>query len=211
MCGRFYVDGDVWEELRRLTERTGSWELLTGKENMEGESRGDVFPSCRALVLRGLQSHLDLQKMKWGYEVPGLKKEIINARSETVREKRLFCQDFTYRRCLIPARSFYEWKRDEAKKVRYRFYDGNGILYLAGIYHASEQGDEFAILTREAQGCMLGIHDRMPVLIRQEDVEAWLFSGDEAEELLNSSLQGLKRERAEDRGKEEEYEQLSLF
>lgn len=211
MCGRFYVDGDVWEELRRLAERTGSWELLTGKENMETESRGDVFPSCRALVLRGLQSHLDLQKMKWGYEVPGLKKEIINARSETVREKRLFCQDFTYRRCLIPARSFYEWKRDEAKKVRYRFYDGNGILYLAGIYHASEQGDEFAILTREAQGCMLGIHDRMPVLIRQEDVEAWLFSGDEAEELLNSSLQGLKRERAEDRGKEEEYEQLSLF
>ena len=51
----------------------------------------------------------------------------------------------------------------------------------------------------------------MPVLIRQEDVEAWLFSGDEAEELLNFSLQGLKRERAEDRGKEEEYEQLSLF
>lgn len=211
MCGRFYVDGDVWEELRRLAERTGSWELLTGKENMETESRGDVFPSCRALVLRGLQSHLDLQKMKWGYEVPGLKKEIINARSETVREKRLFCQDFAYRRCLIPARSFYEWKRDEVKKVRYRFYDGNGILYLAGIYHASEQGDEFAILTRKAEGCMLGIHDRMPVLIRQEDVEAWLFSGDEAGELLNSSLQGLKRERAEDRGKEEEYEQLSLF
>ena len=58
---------------------------------------------------------------------------------------------------------------------------------------------------------MLGIHDRMPVLIRQEDVEAWLFSGEEAGELLNSSLQGLKRERAEDRGKEEEYEQLSLF
>ena len=51
----------------------------------------------------------------------------------------------------------------------------------------------------------------MPVLIRQEDVEAWLFSGEEAGELLNSSLQGLKRERAEDRGKEEEYEQLSLF
>ncbi|OUQ18472.1 SOS response-associated peptidase [Lachnoclostridium sp. An138] len=211
MCGRFYVDGDVWEELRRLAERTGSWELLTGKENMETESRGDVFPSCRALVLRGLQSHLDLQKMKWGYEAPGLKKEIINARSETVREKHLFCQDFAYRRCLIPARGFYEWKRDEAKKVRYRFYDGNGILYLAGIYHASEQGDEFAILTRKVEGCMLGIHDRMPVLIRQEDVEAWLFSGEEAGELLNSSLQGLKRERAEDRGKEEEYEQLSLF
>ena len=67
------------------------------------------------------------------------------------------------------------------------------------------------MLTRDALGFMLVIHDRMTVLIRQEDVEAWLFSGDEAEELLNFSLQGLKRARAEDRGKEEEYEQLSLF
>ena len=167
MCGRFYVDEEVWREIYRIAEASGRGQSLQKHAGLGTGGRRDVFPSSQAMVIRGVQKRAEVQNMKWGYEIPGLKKLLINARSETVREKRLFGQDFACRRCLIPAKGFYEWKRSGSGsgKTKYRFHDGSGILYLAGIYRISEQGEEFTILTRAAEGCMEGIHSRMPLLI----------------------------------------------
>ena len=69
------------------------------------------------------------------------------------------------------------------------------------------------ILTRAAEGCMEGIHSRMPLLIDAGSIDDWLFAEGEEEKLLHASLPGLERERAEEEGKEQDgsYEQLSLF
>lgn len=225
MCGRFYVDEDVWWEIQKIAATAGQaanvlWSSAeSGFAGVgSGGSRRDIFPSGSAFVIKGAQNHLEAQKMHWGYHAPGLKKIVINARAETVQEKRMFRQDFAYRRCLIPAKGFYEWKRSGAEKARYQFFGENGILYLAGIYHASEQGDEFTILTREAAGCMTGIHSRMPLIIRPADLEGWLFSPEEAGRLLDALYPELQREGPEGEGRksgegkaEPEYEQMSLF
>ncbi len=79
-------------------------------------------------------------------------------------------------------------------------------MYLAGIYHKDPAGDRFAILTRGAEGCMTEIHSRMPLILRREDMEAWLFSGREAEKLLDMHFADLRRKRSG-----EEYRQMSLF
>ena len=120
----------------------------------------------------------------------------------------MFRHDFEERRCLVPAAKFYEWKKIGAKqKEKYEFFTSNNILYLAGIYHKDPAGDRFTILTCEAEGCMVGVHHRMPLVINREDMEKWLFSEDEAVELLESHFEELQRVQSE----KEMYHQMSLF
>ena len=80
-------------------------------------------------------------------------------------------------------------------------------MYLAGIYHKDPEGGRFTILTREAEGCMTGIHSRMPLILRKEDMKVWLFSKQGADKLLDRRLAGLQRKNGETDG----YRQMSLF
>ena len=103
------------------------------------------------------------------------------------------------------AGKFYEWKQDSTKqKEKYEFFTPDKILYLAGIYHKDPEGDRFIILTREADGCMTGIHPRMPLILYEKDIGKWLFSREEAEKLLACNYTELEK-----RGNEE-YRQMSL-
>lgn len=49
--------------------------------------------------------------MVWGFPAPEGKGLVINARCETVLEKKLFSESVRTRRCLIPASGFYEWSQ----------------------------------------------------------------------------------------------------
>ena len=143
-----------------------------------------------------------------GYEAARKNTLIFNARSETVREKPMFRYDYETHRCLIAANKFYEWKDIGAKKKeKYEFFAPGEILYLAGIYHKDPQGDRFTILTREAEGCMTGIHHRMPLILHREEMESWLFSIAEAEKMLEVHFTELQRQKSETDG----YCQMSLF
>ena len=87
------------------------------------------------------------------------------------------------------------------------FYDERGSLYLAAIFHLSDQGKQFTIITRPAAGCMVGIHDRMPLILEKEDIEGWLFSKKAACKLLENCFGQLHRRKSDI----ELYQQLSLF
>lgn len=188
MCGRFYIDDETAREIEKIARKI---DRKMGKT-------GDVHPSEPALVLRGDRDGTVAEVLRWGYESARKNTLIFNARSETVRERPMFCYDYETHRCLIPADKFYEWKdTGEKKKEKYEFFVPGGILYLAGIYHKDPEGDRFTILTREAEGCMTGIHRRMPLILRQEDMESWLFSEKEAEKLLESHFSDLRRQKSE--------------
>lgn len=195
MCGVFYVDDDTMREIEKVVRKIDKKLATTG----------DVHPSQPALILRADHGEMVSEVLKWGYEAYGKKKPIFNARSETVQERPMFRYDFEERRCLIPAVKFYEWKQDGTKqKEKYEFFTTEKILYLAGIYHKDPEGDRFTILTREAEGCMAGIHPRMPLILYEKDLGKWLFSKEEAEKLLGRHYKELEK-----RG-EEEYHQMSL-
>lgn len=201
MCGRFYIDDETAREIEKIARKIDD----------KTARRGDVHPSDLALVLKTADGKMVSQVLKWGYESPQRRGVIFNARTETVRERPMFRYDYEFRRCIIPARKFYEWKKPESeqkgRKEKYDFFAEGEILFMAGIYHRELDGDRFTVLTREAEGCMTEIHDRMPLLLSGGDIEKWLFSRDEADRLLSSSFDRLQRRRSGG----EEYRQLSLF
>lgn len=198
MCGKFYIDDETAREIEKIARRIDSKMAKTG----------DVHPSEPALILRADHDSTVSEVLRWGYESGRKNTLVFNARTETVRERPMFRYDFETRRCLIPACKFYEWKDTGAKKKeKYEFFAPEEVLYLAGIYHKDPEGDRFTILTREAEGCMVGIHSRMPLILRREDMENWLFSETEARKLLDRHFEDLRRQESEP----QEYRQISLF
>jgi putative SOS response-associated peptidase YedK len=69
-------------------------------------------------------------------------------------------------------------KSRKIKSVPFRFSSpGRPPLYMAGMRQVDAQGtpqDNFAILTADAAGCVGIIHDRMPVILQPDELEAWV-------------------------------------
>ena len=118
--------------------------------------------------------------MQWGI-VPVWAKEsskaLINARSESVREKRSFKSLFQQRRCLVPADGFYEWSR--VGKRPYVFtVDAGAPFAIAGIWDPGDDISRCCLLTTAANQVLAPIHDRMPVIVPREDWEEWFAPGE---------------------------------
>lgn len=118
--------------------------------------------------------------------------KLINARSETVKEKVTFKNSFEKRRCIIPADSFFEWKRLGKKtKIPYRFTLKDEELFaFAGIWEefetvTGESHHTFLILTTSPNKLVTEVHDRMPVILNKEMEKKWLDSYTSEADLLD--------------------------
>lgn len=107
----------------------------------------------------------------------------INARSESIYEKKTFREAFRFRRCIIPINGFFEWQIDDKEKVPYFVRDiKSDYLALAGIW--SEYFDEslnmtivtVALITCDANEKLEKIHHRMPVVLEKNNFNIWLNS-----------------------------------
>ena len=215
MCGRYYFSVDLLDEIRELVEPE-DWKLELGLLEKDMHP-GDVAPVItiredtargnaeRGNTERGNESQapvfLGIRKMRWGFEAPGGKGLVFNARSESVLEKRMFRDSVASRRLAVPAARFYEWDREKQKVSFYR--KGLPALYMAGFYSPGEDGWNFCILTTEANSSMRGVHDRMPLVIGREQVRDWILDGGRTEAFLAGRPPELDQDR--------DYEQLSLF
>jgi putative SOS response-associated peptidase YedK len=132
-----------------------------------------------------------IQFFRWGL-VPKWAKEMavgykmINTRSESIRDKPAFRNIFKYKRCIVPADGYYEWKKEGKIKVPYRFHlPGNALMLLAGLWDTWGEGlQTFSIITTEANADVAHIHDRMPVLLTQDEARLWLSNDIHPDELL---------------------------
>lgn len=65
-------------------------------------------------------------------------------------------------------------------------------MLLAGLYRIEErrglQVPVFSVLTRNAVGDLRGIHDRMPLILQREDVDAWIRSDGNPMEISQRAL-----------------------
>lgn len=201
MCGRYYVDDDTAREIERLVKQVDEkmWKK-TAVCKVEIASK-DIHPTDKAPILALNGSGPECLWQRWGF--PGFQKSgvIFNARCESVLEKPMFRESVLHRRAVIPAAGFYEWNQQKQKYTFCR--EGGGALFLAGCYRKYEDGDRFVILTTQANSSMEPVHDRMPLILEQEEAATWLLEADTVEELLRKSPPLLERRT--------EYEQMSIF
>ena len=175
MCGRFSITTDKTILAQHFGVHSAS--AYAASYN--------VTPSSAIPVVRLHEHEKELINCHWGL-IPHWAKDRkfspINARAETLAEKPFFRSSFKNKRCLIPANGFYEWKAVNGGKQPYYFrLEDNEILAFAGLWDEWLQEDESitscTIITTSANDIMAPIHNRMPVILDQENYNAWLTTG----------------------------------
>lgn len=190
MCGRYYVDDETTKEIEKIVRQV----------NEKFSYKGDIYPTNKVPIIHNNKNCLSSSLMAWGFPNYAKKGVIINARSETVKEKRTFSKAIMERRCAVPAAGFYEW---DSSKSKIRFERGdNDILYMAGIWKKYEDEDKFVILTTNANESMKDIHDRMPLVLEKGELDNWIFDDKSVDYILNKTPTQLKQIR--------DYEQSRL-
>ena len=208
MCGRFYVDEGTAKEIERVIRDVDL--------RIQKMRTGDIYPSQSAGILTCYSRQInpllagpaaekspafELKEMHWGFPQYQKKGLLINARAETALERRTFCDSVRYRRCIIPAKHFYEWDSDKNKVTFFR--DDRPILFMAGFYNRVPNEERFLILSTQANASVSPVHNRMPVVLDESELEDWVYDDKFTEYALHKIPPKLWRK--------QEYEQQSLF
>lgn len=140
---------------------------------------GQFFP----VITNQDNGHINI--FKWGL-IPFWSKDanisfkLINARSETIMDNKIFKPAFQQRRCLIPLDGFYEWDKKSSKKKPYRIVKQDlSIFSVAGIWEnwKSPKGLDiytFSIITVPANETVSVLHDRMPAILFEDEEKIWI-------------------------------------
>ena len=98
-----------------------------------------------------------------------------NARMESVLEKKSFKDLMESNRAVLLTDGYFEWKKKDGRKIPYyiRKPDG-GLLPMAALWDEGSPEKEFTVITREPVDDIKFIHDRMPAILNDESLEAWL-------------------------------------
>ncbi|AMC93835.1 hypothetical protein AOC36_07505 [Erysipelothrix larvae] len=165
MCGRVFISKETEERLERYMD----------PYEFEKVKLGEVFPGD-TLAIQTREAPL---AMKWGVKPEWSKSMLINARIETIAEKPFFKQEFKTKRCVVMASSYFEWKREESINQKYQISIEAPLIYLAGILKEEKGEHKVIILTEPCQDTLAWMHDRMPVILSNEEVVAYLNGKDD--------------------------------
>jgi putative SOS response-associated peptidase YedK len=180
MCGRYSLAGDP-EHIKEHYALS----ILPA----EVQPRYNIAPTNKVLTVRLNEERANEAAMaRWGF-VPlfartvedARKRAMINIRSEDAMQRGYLKRAFTVGRILLPATGFYEWQKRGKEKVPHLIRRADhDIMSLAGLrttWKNPETGDEIetvAILTTQPNEIMRPLHDRMPLILSQDDEATWL-------------------------------------
>ncbi len=176
MCGRFTLQ--ITHELLA--------EIFDLPEVPVYQPRYNIAPTQQVAVIRQAAAGSNrLEFQRWGL-IPSWAKDksigskMINARAESVAEKPTFRHAIRYRRCLVVASGFFEWREEDGHKtpLYVRLKDGSPMVF-AGIWEQwkspeGETVESCAILTTNANKLIEPLHDRMPVILHPAEYSLWL-------------------------------------
>lgn len=174
MCGRYNLEFDE--------EFYNRYRLLN---KLPVKSNYNVAPS-QIMPVVVAHSPNTMEYMIWGL-IPFWeeKKEkpfgLINVRDDTIITKPWAHKYLQFQRCLIPSTGFFEWKRGPKEKIPFRFKLKNKKYFsFAGLYSSykhrqtNEEIKSYSIITTGPNELMAEVHNRMPVILKEEDEQSWL-------------------------------------
>ena len=189
MCGRYTYFPGEFSDLRL----TWNVDEVFG---LNLKPRYNIAPTHQAPVIVQADGKRTLELFRWGLipswvKDPAIGYKMINARGETIGEKPSFKWLLARRRCLVLADGFYEWRKEGKQKVPMRFKLKSGEPFaFAGLWDSWKQPDgsllrTYTIVTTEPNDVLRPIHNRMPVMLSNDDAQKWLAVDDEIAHALS--------------------------
>lgn len=203
MCGRYYVSDETAKEIEKLIRQAQEKVDREPAAALRRIGSADIHPAEEAPVLLASDGKIACAWLRWGFPVHQNlgRKLIFNARCESAMEKPFFREGIRHRRIAVPAAAFYEWDRH---KTKYTFQkNDHKTMFLAGCCRNYDDGEHFVILTTAANRSMEPVHDRMPLLLREDEVVDWILDSKRTGGILRQVPFPLERST--------EYEQLRFF
>jgi putative SOS response-associated peptidase YedK len=177
MCGRFAQQRPASE----LADRFAAEPLVD-----DPGPHFNLAPTDDALVVVQRDDRRAVTAYRWGL-VPHWAKSAsvgnraFNARAESVATGPMFRDAFRRRRCLVPVEAFYEWRREGKLRLPFAIRRADGdVLALAGLWsgwrdpETEELRRTFTIVTTAANEAIGELHDRMPVILPEDEWATWL-------------------------------------
>ena len=205
VCCRYYVEpqNETLQQYGDVAARTKVQEQFLRAVAKPLMIRGEVRPTDIAPVIAtSKKGNKACFPMQWGFNVA--KRPVLpNARLETAASKPLFQAAWKAHRCVIPASWYYEWEhflRPNGRKETGEKYliqpKGDHITWLCGLYRFEDGLPHFVVLTRSPSEEISFIHDRMPLMIREQDVDEWISPDAKPDEIAYRAVTDLHFEKA---------------
>lgn len=188
MCGRYQNALDPAElvELHRIQHE--AWGRPAKLPNWNVAPRQSV-----PVIVRDAAGERAVVTMRWGFPPLWVARDgkdpfdappLVNAKAEEAAQKPTWKKALRERRCVVPTTGFYEWETVGGERRPLWFRPAHGrVLRLAGVWGAFDWGERkawpcVAILTCAPSDDIAHVHDRMPVILPDEEAEAaWLAEG----------------------------------
>jgi putative SOS response-associated peptidase YedK len=174
-----------WSTQQRLTELAKDQSRFKSVffSNLEQEMK-KIKQTGKAGLTDVVPIHTEMDSCRlMTFGMKGFDKTMLfNTRSEDMNNKPTWKGLVQTSRCIISANQYIETHTDlsdKKKKTQYLFWlPGHKRIYMAGIYRMEESIiSRFTILTRQAVGTVEQIHERMPVILTEDQAVKWLEYG----------------------------------
>lgn len=194
MCGRF-DQNDIHRALAGF-----AWGRAIVNRS-EAAPAYNAAPNTRRPLLHIQGEQLLLEDRHWGYQAAWAAGKVpmaINARLEKV-ENRYWRHLLKTGRAVVPVNGWYEWTGEKPHKQPWHIHRADGeLIYMAALACFDAPGEQpaatgFAIVTADAQGGMVDVHDRRPIVFSAADAATWMdpeLSGEQAAALARSTSLG---------------------
>lgn len=196
MCGRLDQN-----DVSRLIQNFAWADEAFNRSTAEGKF--NVSPGTYRPVLHVEGSDLFVDDVHWGYrsawaEASGKIPMAINTRLEKITN-RYWKPLLTKGRAIVPAAGWYEWTGEKGQKQPWHIHRRDGQpIYMAALANFApdtevKTSNGFTIVTADAEGGMVDVHDRRPVVLTAEDAAFWLdpgISAENAEQFVRSVCLG---------------------
>jgi putative SOS response-associated peptidase YedK len=182
MCGRYVITWQPDEISERFALRRIPEGMFQSYMNFNSAPTQEL-----PVIVIDEEGERTIKPMRWGlmarWAKPGDTKAPapFNARAETIFEKPMFRNLTKRKRCLVPARGYFEWQdRGDFKQPYLISLPDESLFAFAGLYDEFvPQGEEdpvasYTILTTSPSEYASRFHHRMPVILDPEVEDDWI-------------------------------------
>lgn len=144
----------------------------------EDEPRYNIAPTDPVLAVGPARAEV----VRWG--IDGAKGGLFNLRAETALSKPYYQRLLLTQRILVPASHFYEWRKVGERRLPMAVSRADGgFLHLAGVLARWEGQPAATILTTTPNADIANLHNRMPVVLNDDDAATWVLEDLSLEQL----------------------------